>query len=83
MRLMALSNEPGRTDMTDRECACLLGGLIGSLVQMADRDTVRRAVRFWANTDGIWDSFPKTAEAAKRVAIEAVMAKMGKGVGRG
>ncbi len=45
-----------RTDLTDREATRLLGGQIGALVQLSDIDTIRRAVRFWAEQDGLWDS---------------------------
>jgi hypothetical protein len=41
-------------DLTDRECSKLLGSLIGGLCLMADKRTVRRAVRFWAESDDLW-----------------------------
>jgi len=50
-----LSAEPIRGALTDRECAALLGSLIGGLVQsFADAATVRRAVRWWADGDEAW-----------------------------
>ncbi len=51
-----LDARPCRSDLTDREASKILGGAIGSLVQMSDIDTVRRAVRFWAEQDGLWDA---------------------------
>lgn len=44
-----------RTDLTDRECAKLLGSLIAGLTQMTDTETVRRAVIHWAASDQSWD----------------------------
>lgn len=48
--------EPARTDLTDRECAKLLGGIIGSLCQMTTPETVRAAVQYWAQTDAVWEA---------------------------
>lgn len=45
---MKLNEKPARFDLTDRECAKLLGGMIGSLLHMADANDVRAAVRWWA-----------------------------------
>ena len=50
-----LDPRPARTDLTDRECSRIIGGLLGSLVGNApDVETVRRAVRWWAETDQVW-----------------------------
>lgn len=49
-----LDSNSARTDLTDRECSKLLGGLIGALCQMAPQTTVRKAVRYWAETNGLW-----------------------------
>ena len=65
---MSLSPQPARTDLTDRECAKIIGGLIGSLCLMADRDQVRKAVQWWAEQDAAWSSFPKTAQEAAALA---------------
>lgn len=51
---MKLDPRPARTDMTDRECAKLLGAVIGGLAQQADIEAVRRAVRWWAETEDAW-----------------------------
>lgn len=59
-----LSSEPARTDLTDRECAKLLGSLIGGLCLMAPKDAVRAAVRWWAEADGVWPYLPKDTGAA-------------------
>ena len=48
-----LDPTPIRT-FTDRECASIIGGLLGGLVQYSDVDTVRRAVLWWAETDIAW-----------------------------
>lgn len=71
-----LSPIPARTDLTDRECSKIIGGLIGSLCQMADEQAVRRAVRFWAETDELW----KAIEFAGKSARELVKAIGGKSV---
>lgn len=52
-----------RTDLTDRECAKLIGGLIGVLCQMADVETVRRSVVWWAETEEAW-KFMQAVETA-------------------
>lgn len=44
-----LDTREARKDLTDRECAKLLGGTIGSLAQMADVKDIRRAVSWWAS----------------------------------
>jgi hypothetical protein len=49
-----LSTEASRTDMTDRECAAILGSIIGGLAHLSDVATVRNAVRWWAETDEAW-----------------------------
>jgi len=52
-----LDPRPARTDLTDRECARIIGGLLGSLLGIAsDTDTVRRAVKWWAETDTAWQA---------------------------
>lgn len=37
-----------RSDLTDRECASHVGGLVGGLLTLADATAVRRALRWWA-----------------------------------
>jgi hypothetical protein len=39
---------------TDRECASIIGTLLGGLVQYSDLDTVRRAITWWAETEEAW-----------------------------
>jgi len=56
-----LSVLPAREDLTDRECAKILGSLIGGLVQMAPAENVRAAVRWWAETDEAWPAIEETA----------------------
>jgi len=54
---MALSGKPAREDLTDRECAKLLGGMIGGLVSMSDPASVQRAVKWWADNPDAWKLF--------------------------
>lgn len=49
-----LDSRPARTDLTDRECAKILGGLIGSLCLMTTVETVRAAVAHWAEDSPAW-----------------------------
>lgn len=56
-----LSPEPART-LTDRECVKILGGTIGGLVDMADVETVRNAVRWWAESEDGWTIFAELEE---------------------
>lgn len=49
-----LSPAVARTDLTDRECSKIIGGLLGSLCTVADVDAVRRAVQWWAETPEAW-----------------------------
>lgn len=48
-----LSEQPIRA-LTDRECCALLGALIGGLINNTGAETVRRAVRWWAENDEPW-----------------------------
>ena len=43
-----LLDQPGRTDLTDRECANMIGGTLGALVRMTTPATLYRAVQWWA-----------------------------------
>jgi hypothetical protein len=49
-----LDKRDPRNDLTDRECAKLLGATIGGLITMSDVETVRRAIRWWAEDDAAW-----------------------------
>jgi hypothetical protein len=49
-----LDPRPVRTDLTDRECSRIIGGLLGSLCGCSDVETVRSAVKWWAETDQAW-----------------------------
>lgn len=46
-----LTSVPARTDLTDRECAKIIGGTIGALADMTDIATIRKAVQWWAALD--------------------------------
>ena len=48
-----LDERPARV-LTDRECAKIIGGIIGCLVTMCGAATVRKAVRWWSDTDEVW-----------------------------
>jgi hypothetical protein len=50
-----LDTRPARKDLTTRECAKLLGGTIGGLLEMADLETVRAAVKWWAEQEAVWN----------------------------
>lgn len=67
---MPLSTDPARTDLTDRECAKIIGSLIGGLAQMATIEDVRAAIRWWAECDEGWQMMQAQADAI-RTAIKA------------
>lgn len=52
--MKSLSSEAARADLSDRECAKIVGSVIGGLVQMAPIENVRDAVRWWAENDDAW-----------------------------
>lgn len=54
---LRLDPRPVRLDLTSRECARILGGVIGCLATMASEAAVRDAVRWWAGADEAWESF--------------------------
>lgn len=60
-----LSQEPRRCDLTDRECASIIGGLLGSLSQNSNLETVRNTVRWWAENDKAWEFMRIGAETLK------------------
>jgi len=62
-----LDPKPPREDLTDRECVKLIGACLGGLVQMANIDDVRRAVRWWFETDEAW-TYLAQMDAAARLA---------------
>jgi hypothetical protein len=51
---MKLTTEPARTDLTDRECAKVIGAILGGLAQMTDLATVKRAMKWWVETPAAW-----------------------------
>jgi len=54
LKVPRLEPEPRRCDLTVREVASILGGLIGSLCENSPPDKVREAVIWWATTDAAW-----------------------------
>jgi hypothetical protein len=59
---MRLSEMQARTDLTDRECSKIIGGLIGVLCTMATPETVRNAVKWWADNGAAWGSIHQYIE---------------------
>lgn len=59
---MALDTRPARNDLTSRECAKLLGGLLASLSEQALIDDVREAVIWWAENQTAWEAFRRMKE---------------------
>lgn len=62
-----LSSLPARQDLTDRECSKIIGGLLGSLCSMASVETVRDAVKWWAEREDVWTAFRKAKDAERNV----------------
>lgn len=62
-----LTEDAARDDLTDREIAKILGGLVGSLVQMAEVEDVRNAFRWWAQSDEAWTMFYQAESAGKAI----------------
>jgi glycosyltransferase involved in cell wall biosynthesis len=65
-----LTTKARRTDLTDRELASILGGLIGGLCDSADIDDIRNAVRWWAETDEAWEEFKSMRQMMKELSIK-------------
>lgn len=63
---MKLNPQAARTDLTDRECAKIIGGLLGTLVQLAEPETVRKAVHWWAENDRAWAPMIEFAQLTKQ-----------------
>jgi hypothetical protein len=74
---------PIRRDCTDRECAGILGGLVGVLVQFAPVAEIRNALAWWAETDEPWEELAQLrqigAAALGKVAIDAERDQKGSG----
>jgi hypothetical protein len=47
---MKLTQEPAR-ELTDRECAKLLGGMIGGLLTVSSAENVIRALAWWTGRE--------------------------------
>jgi hypothetical protein len=74
-----LDTRPARSDMTDRECAKLIGACLGWLVEMADVETVKRAVVWWAETDAAWDDLRLLKEHMAAAVAAAARGSAAKG----
>jgi hypothetical protein len=60
-----LDPRPAREDLTDRECAKLLGGFLGGLIDQADIDAVKRAIDWWSQNESAWTTFRKMKNYCK------------------
>ena len=54
-----LSASPARTNLTDREIAKIIGGLLGGLLDMTDIYSLRHAVQWLADTPEFWHELEK------------------------
>jgi hypothetical protein len=62
-----LDERPARDDLTSREVAKLLGGMIGSLCHMANVAEVRTAVEWWGSaSDETWAEVARMGQQARR-----------------
>ena len=57
MPKVTLDSMPSRTDLTSRECAKIIGGLLGSLTGVAAIDDVKCAIDWWSQNESAWNSF--------------------------
>lgn len=65
---MKLDDRPARIDLTDRECAKLIGGIVGCLLQMSDQQTVRQALQWWIDLpDKYWDELASIGRVVGKV----------------
>jgi hypothetical protein len=56
---MALDTRPPRNDLTSRECAKLIGGLLGGLCEQASIEDVKQAIDWWSRNESAWNAFRK------------------------
>lgn len=54
LALLASQYDMARVSFSERDCAKLLGVMIGMLVDMAPLENVRAAVKWWAENDNPW-----------------------------
>lgn len=73
--MTALTSKPARTDLTDRECTKIIGGVLGGLVEMAEIETIRAAVRWWAESDQAWEMLRVWQNAMRKTPINGAMQK--------
>jgi len=63
-----LDERPARNDLTDRECAKIIGALLGGLCQMVESvETVRRAVKWWAEHPEAFEPMEELARRLKKI----------------
>lgn len=77
---VTLSTAPARTDLTDRECAKLIGSFIGSLCDIAPVENVERALQWWAQHPEAWE-YLRASMAAVKATADSVAASVRGGSG--
>jgi hypothetical protein len=61
-------SQRGHANLSSRECAKLIGALLGGLVQQCDNvETVRDAIRWWAETTSAWEVLEQFANMSERL----------------
>lgn len=65
--MVKLTTAPARTDLTDRECSKLIGCTIGGLCGMADKETIARAIQWWADNFESSGMFEVTQQMQKGI----------------
>lgn len=58
-----LDPRSARTDLTSRELSKLLGGFLGTLIQLADVEAIKTAMQWWIETPTAWEQL----EALKKL----------------
>jgi len=66
-----LDKRPAHT-LTDRECAKLLGSLLGGMLGMSSLENVRAAIEWWAKHPEAIDALHGTIEKMQTAAAEAL-----------
>lgn len=65
-----LNPNAARTDLTDRELAKIIGGLLGSLSQMCNLVDLRNAIKWWAENDKNWEMLEYAGNVAMKQAMQ-------------
>lgn len=59
---MPLDKRPARKNLTSREIAKILGGLLGALLGMAALEDLQNAVGWWHDTPEAWQGLKKAQQ---------------------